>query len=208
MAFKQLVSFNQAAAGRVVGYCLQNVRKGYGVASKYPTAIEAWNHTQQHKDRSIPSGVSVPLFYTYKSDGHVNVRLTSGRVWSDGTVYDNLDAYLNAKPAVKYLGWGESVNDVRVLQYVEDPKPSFDLPAVGSKIQLLPTDQRTTFVSGTATVKGKINVTDQTFKYVVRGHDPKFKNRILINSVSGGGDGVSLALYYLNGNIIPGWKRV
>lgn len=82
------------------------------------------------------------------------------------------------------------------------------LPAVGSWIRLIPRDVRTTFKAGTADVVGKINVTDNTFKYLVRGHDPKFSNRIIINSASGGGNGVSLALYYLSGAIIPGWERV
>lgn len=208
MAYRQAKSFSQNAAGKVVGYCLQNVRKGYGIASKYPTAILAWRGAEEHRDRNIPIGVTVPLFYDYKSDGHVNVQLPDGRVWSDGNVYSNLADYESKHPLVHYLGWSETLNGVRVIDYVPDPKPAFDLPQVGTKIQLLPTDLRTTFKAGTANEAGKIQVKDQTFIYVVRGHDPNYKNRILINSASAGGNGVSLALYYLNGTIIPGWKRV
>lgn len=205
MAYKQVINFNQATAGRLVGYCLQNIRKGFGINKTLPTATDAWKATQQHKDRSIPTAVDVPLFYSYKTAGHINVRLKSGKVWSDGTVYDSLDSYLSGHPAVKYLGWGESVNGVRVLEYVEDPKPQFNLPPDGAKVWLHPKDKRTTFKAGTATVAGVINVTDDTFVYVKRGNDPKFANRIIINSASAGGNGVSLALYYLDGRVIPGW---
>lgn len=123
--WKQIKPFNQSLAGKRVGFCLQNVRKGYGIAAEYVIAIEAWDAVvaakQGHKDRSIPAG-DVPLFYTYKTDGHVNVRLANGKVWSDGTIYLNLDDYLAKHTSVHYLGWGESLNGVRVLQSVPDPK--------------------------------------------------------------------------------------
>lgn len=82
------------------------------------------------------------------------------------------------------------------------------LPPVGSAIQLIPVDERTTFKAGTTTKVGTIKVNAWDFIYTVRGYDPKYKNRIIINSKSAGGNGVSLALYYLNGQIIPGWKRI
>lgn len=82
------------------------------------------------------------------------------------------------------------------------------LPPVGSWIHLLPQDVRTTFRVGTPNEAGKIRVTDDTFKYLVRGYDTKYPGRIIINSASAGGDGVGLALYYLNGQRIPGWKKL
>ena len=90
----------------------------------------------------------------------------------------------------------------------EPPKPAPNMPAIGSRIQLIPRDVRTTYRAGTATVAGKINVTDDSFIYTVRGYDAKYPGRIIINSASAGGNGVGLALYYVNGNIIPGWKKV
>lgn len=124
MAYKQVKAFNQTKAGRVNGYCLQNVRLGFGIGLKHPTAITAWGNTEQHKDRSIPSGVDVPLYYTYKKDGHVNVRMADGRIWNDGTIFVNLTDYLSKRPQVSYLGWGESVNGVRVIEHVPDPAPA------------------------------------------------------------------------------------
>lgn len=212
MAYKQVRAFNPAKGGKIAGYCLQNTRLGFGIGSKYKNAITAWAHTQQHKDRNIPAGVDVPLYYTYKVDGHINVRLADGRVWSDGTIYKDLAAYEAYAKSAKYLGWGESVNDVRVIEYTPDPAPApqpvFSLPAKDQVIQLLPVDVRTTFKAGTAQVAGQIKVVDDSYKYIVRGHDPVYKNRILINSASAGGNGVALALYYLSGTRIPGWKVV
>jgi hypothetical protein len=122
MSYKQLKPFNQKKAGDRAGWCLQNVRLGFGIASKYANAITAWNNNQQHKNRSVPTGIDVPLFYSYKTDGHINVRLANGKVWSDGNIYASLDDYLSKHPAVHYLGWGESVDGVRVLQAVAAPK--------------------------------------------------------------------------------------
>lgn len=201
--YKQIRAFNPNL-GATYGYCLQNVRRGYGIASKYPTAIEAWNHTQQHKDRNLPAA-DVPLFYTYGSYGHINVRLANGKCWSDGNIYASIDDYLSKHPSVHYLGWGESVNDVPVFQYSPDPKPS--LPPVGSKIHLIPPQERTTWKAGTATPAGTIHVTDDTFDYIIRGYDSKYPGRVVINSASAGGDGVGLALYYLNGSRVDGWVQ-
>lgn len=120
MAWNQVRVFNKSKGGTTNGYCLQNVRLGYGINSKYPNAIGAWNKTQQHRDRNIPTNVDAPLYYTYKSDGHINVRLADGRIWNDGTIFANLDTYLKNRPQVTYLGWGESVNDVRVIEWKQD----------------------------------------------------------------------------------------
>lgn len=111
--------------------------------------------------------------------------------------------------------WNASFNnyvdpDKVIAQAIEASKPKFNMPPVGSRIQLIPRDSRTTYKAGTTTPASskKIEVTDNSFIYIVRGYDPKFPNRIIINSKSAGGDGVALALYYTNGQIIPGWKKV
>lgn len=210
--WKQTRAFNQANGGTQKGYCLRNVRLGYGIAAKYATATLAWQHTQQHRDRNVPAGIAVPLYYYYwvngSNQGHINVRLPNGTVWSDGEIFASITDYENKK-APAFLGWGESVNDVRVVEWVNDPvPPSGKMPPVGSKIQLSPGTTRTTFQAGTTNIAGVIRVTDSSFVYTVRGYDPKFQYRVLINSKTGGGDGVALALYYVSGAIIPGWKVV
>lgn len=118
MTYKQVVPFTPSNGGNRPGFCLQNVRLGYGIASKYANAITAWSNTEQHKDRNVPKGVDVPLYYSYKTDGHINVRLANGKVWSDGNLYSSIEDY-EAKSTPIYLGWGESVNDVRVIKESE-----------------------------------------------------------------------------------------
>jgi len=88
------------------------------------------------------------------------------------------------------------------------PSGGLDMPALNSRIQLMPPDKRSTFRVGAPDKVGTINVTDNTFTYVVRGFDSKYPGRIIINSRSAGGDGIGLALYYLSGARIPGWKKI
>lgn len=213
--YKQLKGFNQSKGGSVKGMCLRNVRLGYGIAAKYDTAWDAWNNTQQMTG-DIPTGVDVPLYYSYtttingvrKNYGHINVRLANGTVWSDGKIYSSLTSYRIFHPTVSYKGWSNAVNGVAVIQYVSAPVTPTKMPPIGSKIQLLPQDTRTTFKAGTTTAVGTIRVTDNTFIYDVRGYDPKYPNRILINSTSAGGNGVALALYYNNGVRVPKWQQI
>lgn len=211
MAYKQVKAFNQSKATHTAGACLVNVRTGYGINSKYPNAWSAWEHTDQHTD-AIPTGVDVPLYFSYKdaNNGHIGVHLADGRFWSDGTIYASVAAYNASGHTPQYRGWSTSVDGVAVIQQVVAPTPpaGLDMPAIGSRIQLIPKDVRTTFKAGTASKAGVINVTDNTFKYVVRGYDAKYPGRILINSASAGGDGVGLALYYVGGAKIPGWQRI
>lgn len=85
---------------------------------------------------------------------------------------------------------------------------TYVLPPIGSRIQLLPGYKRTTYRAGTGIGVGVISPRDNSFIYEVRGYDPVYKNRILINSKSAGGDGIALALYYLSGGIVEGWKKL
>lgn len=87
-------------------------------------------------------------------------------------------------------------------------KPVLKMPAVGSSIQIIKGVTRTTFKAGTTKVAGRIVATDSTYIYTVRGYDPVYGGRILINSASAGGNGVALALYYTNGAKIDGWKQL
>lgn len=205
--WKQVKPFNPASAGTQKGMCLKNVRLGYNILPRYDDATEAWLNTEQHKDRNVPSGVAVPLFYYYrttiggvtKNYGHVNVQLPNGRVWSDGEYFTSIADY-EAKKAPDFIGWGESINEVRVIEWVPDPIPS-KMPPVGSRVQF--TVPRTAFVAGTTTVKGTLLPDIR----IVRGYDPKYPYRILVNSASVG-NGVAVALYYQNGVKIDGWKVI
>jgi len=120
----QVKPFIIANAGTTKYLCLSNVRKGYGIPAYYLTATKAWNGTQQHRDRNFPSGCSVPVFYSWTGTvdgvkdnyGHIAVRLADGRVWSDGKYFANVDALVGSYLSNgSYLGWGESINNVRVV---------------------------------------------------------------------------------------------
>lgn len=128
--WKQVKDFNRAKAGTKAGMCLQNVRLGYSIPGKYDSAWEAWKHTQQHGNRILPKGVDVPLFYDYTDKsgnryGHINVRLADGRVWNDGKIFASLASFTQAWGNVKYVGWGESVNDVRVIKEVQETEDMY-----------------------------------------------------------------------------------
>lgn len=132
----QVKPFIIANAGTTKYLCLSNVRKGYGIPAYYLTATKAWNGTQQHRDRNFPSGCSVPVFYSWTGTvdgvrdnyGHIGVRLADGRVWSDGKYFANVDALVGSYLSNgSYLGWGESVNNVRVVTQGDDmPIPDAD----------------------------------------------------------------------------------
>lgn len=123
MAFSQIIPFNPSAGGTTPDLCLANVCKGYGIGNKYGSAWEAWEHTQQHPDRNVPAGLALPLYYSYTTTlngvtanyGHINVQLPNGTVWSDGNIYASIDDYMSKK-FPKFVGWGESVNDIKVIQ--------------------------------------------------------------------------------------------
>lgn len=129
----QLIPFDPSKGGTTPDLCLANVCAGYGIANKYGSAWEAWGHTQQHPERDVPTGVAVPIFYSYtttldgvtKNYGHINVQLPDGRVWSDGNIYLSIDAYVENHAPV-FVGWGESVNDIKVIEEGEDMIPDDD----------------------------------------------------------------------------------
>jgi len=131
MSYNQLKPFNQSTAGTIPKLCLSNVRLGYQIPPKYPTAWEAWLHTEQHTNRDVPEGVDVPLYYRYTATldglkanyGHINVRLANGTIWSDGRIFPSIEAY-EAWGIPEFVGWGESVNNVKVIEETEGEEMS------------------------------------------------------------------------------------
>lgn len=136
---------------------------------------------------------------------HVGQGISEGQmIAKSGATGQVSGPHLHVDTRLDGNAWNASLSNYR------DPRSflGLDMPSIGSWIQLMPQDTRTTFRVGTANEAGKIRVIDDTFKYLVRGYDEKFPGRIIINSASAGGNGVGLALYYLNGQRIPGWKKV
>lgn len=116
---KQLRAFDPSKGGSKPGYCLQNVRLGYGIPALYNDAWTAWKNTDQHTS-TIPVGVAVPLYYDYTDKagnryGHINVRLADGRIWNDGRIFQSMTTFVSSMSNVKYVGWSTSVNKVKVI---------------------------------------------------------------------------------------------
>lgn len=208
--------------------CVDVIKRFYntywGIANvAVGVAIRLWTNTPakylEFQDRIATTDVK---------KGDTVIFRTVGRTDFGGAGHTGLATGIQTEDTVEVIeqngstgsGDGEGGNRIRLRSItksrvvgvlrpkVSNPVPSQPMPAVGSKIQLLPPDTRTTFVAGTPTAAGQIRVTDNTFIYTVRGYDPKYPGRVIINSASAGGNGVGLALYYLNGQIIPGWKAV
>lgn len=123
---EQVIRFNPTAGGKTPNMCLANVCAGFSIPNKYDSAWEAWEHTVQHTD-PVPSDLDVPVFFSYTATidgvnqnwGHIGVRLASGQFWSDGNIYQSIDEYMvNHWP--KYVGWGESINDVQIIKEGDD----------------------------------------------------------------------------------------
>lgn len=137
MAYKQVRRFYKSKGGSRPGWCLANTTAGFQIPNKYPSAWEAWKHTEKHAGVP-PKGLDVPVYFSYyatidgiyKNWGHIGVRLKDGQFWSDGVTYPSIASYTN-NHAPKYVGWGESVNDYKVIEkeealVIEEQPPVFD----------------------------------------------------------------------------------
>ena len=122
MTYRQIRAFNQKKAGTRPYWCLQNTRLGFNIGPKYSNAWQAWLGSEKHKG-TPPKDLDVPLYFSYtatidgvrKNWGHIGVRLKNGKFWTDDKTYSSYTYYAN-KYAPKYVGWGESINGVKVLE--------------------------------------------------------------------------------------------
>lgn len=122
MSWKQIREFDLSKMGTKKGWCLQNVRLAFNIDPKYNNAKEAMeanaNAGTLHNMDTLPSNVAVPVFVDSPSiDEHVEVS-DCNVFYSDG---ERLTA--NQIKNQKYFGWGETLNDVRIVDFVEDPEP-------------------------------------------------------------------------------------
>ena len=121
MAWQQVTPFNLAKMGTKSGLCLQNVRLAFGIPAKYYDAKAAMlanrNAGTLHSMASLPKNCAVPVFVdTSSPNEHVEVA-DHGTYYSDGKKVANPSAQ-------KFYGWGETLNDVRIVKYVKDPTPT------------------------------------------------------------------------------------
>lgn len=121
MGWKQTRNFDLSKMGTRQGYCLQNVRLAYDIPPKYADAKSAMNASKKagtfHEGLDIPTDVAVPIFAETGSPyGHVMVD-DHGTVYSDGK-------WLPSFKGMTVLGWSETLNDVRIVEWVKDPEPT------------------------------------------------------------------------------------
>ena len=121
MAWKQTVNFDLGKMGTTPGMCLQNVRVGYGIGPKYASARDAMEASKRegtfHEGLDIPTDVAVPIFAETGSPyAHVMVDYY-GDVYSDGK-------HLSTLKGMTVVGWSETLNDARVVEWVEEPAPA------------------------------------------------------------------------------------
>lgn len=118
MAYKQLKSFDIAKMGRRIGYCLANVRQGFGIAPKYASAKDAMlgnkNAGTLHDISTLPTNVAVPVFLDTSSPYEHVIVSDHGVLYSDGKRLTSLAGF-------KAFGWGEYLNGVHVVEQVPDP---------------------------------------------------------------------------------------
>lgn len=142
MNYKQIKAFNKGQTGERL-LCLKYARLAFGIAGKYDDAYAAWNGAQKkHKDRNLPSGVAVPVFWDYtttidgvrKNYGHVAVYL-DGKVYSNPGknsstnphVFNSIDEITKYFGLGAYLGWTEELNGVRVVEEIKSTVPTLEL---------------------------------------------------------------------------------
>lgn len=122
MGWKQKEQFVLSKMGKTPGMCLRNVRIAFDpeIPPLYYDAKAAMLANKKagtlHPISELPKDVAVPVFVdTASINEHVEVS-DKGTFYSDGKfVVDPMNQ--------KFFGWGETLNDVRIVEYVPDPAP-------------------------------------------------------------------------------------
>lgn len=117
MAWKQITPCDINAMGTRNGYCLQNVRLAFGVPSKYYDAKEAMEANKKagtlHSVAELPTDVAVPVFVDTSSPNEHVIIADHGKFYSDGKRLTTLNG-------LKCFGWGETLNDVAIVEKVAE----------------------------------------------------------------------------------------
>ena len=118
--WEQVKSFNINKMGTKKGMCLQNVRLGFGIPSKYASAKEDMQANKKagtlHSMSSLPTNVAVPVYVDSTSQYEHIIVSDRGTFYSDGKK-------ISKSTYKSYFGWGELCDGVRVVKQVAN-KPS------------------------------------------------------------------------------------
>lgn len=122
---QQLVQPNLNISGSI-GLCLDYARRVFRAPAGNATAWIAWNATQyKHLDQDFPD-VAILQWYSFISGGanlgHVTVNVPGVGIYSSpyerGTTHAVLSSVSEVERiyGVKYVGWSEDINGVRVAE--------------------------------------------------------------------------------------------
>lgn len=120
-------------------WCLAVVQKTFNVAPFAESAQIAWSwNNTKHQDRNLPDGCFVPIWWTggYKNYGHVAIAKRTGnriQIWTSPYThkpyFDYFEGELNTTIdtvsriyGVVYAGWTETMNTIRVVEWVNPPQ--------------------------------------------------------------------------------------
>lgn len=127
MAFKQVLNFDVQKMGSKKGYCLMNVRLGFGInKGTYPSAkadMEAQiAEGTFHRGELPPSNIAAPIYFDTSSPYEHVMADDHGIYYSDKKRVASLVGW-------NLLGWGEKCDGVRVVEFVPDPTPPTPTPS-------------------------------------------------------------------------------
>lgn len=115
MSYIQVKTFNPSRMGKRDGWCLMNVRLGFGITSGKFSSAKADMESQRangtlHPISTLPTNCTVPVYLNTTSPyEHVEV-CVNGKTWySDGKI-------VKAPAKSIIFGWGELCDGVRVVK--------------------------------------------------------------------------------------------
>ena len=117
MAWEQVKKFNPTKMGRAVGMCLMNCRLGFGInKGTNPSAKADMEFNKKkgafHDMKSLPKNVAVPVYMDTSSVYEHIIVCDKGTYYTDGRK-------LTSTKGLKFFGWGEYCDAVRVVKKVE-----------------------------------------------------------------------------------------
>jgi hypothetical protein len=112
------------------GMCLRETRRAYKIAARESSASKAWARAigRHSGDRTPPYGA--PVFWTGGSNGHGHIAIYVGNGYvrssdatSPGRMGTRLLSWYAPKWGLRYAGWAEGFNGVRIPGLREAPQP-------------------------------------------------------------------------------------
>lgn len=144
MGWTQLAGPNTSVQDQA-GWCLRFTQAVFGAPARYYCAYDAWVATSlKHADRSLPEGVSVPVWYTwwgtingeYRNWGHACAaiwipeegrhKILSSPPSGYGQAWFNDIDHMARAYNLTYEGWSEDLNGLQTVSFTSQPIPTGD----------------------------------------------------------------------------------